>query len=133
MEFSPMPNASAAPSEAAAPIPAPLVLRPPNPIPAPAHALPPRAAANSKAGWRWFFSGGAAALTFAGVVWFLGSQFGVFGHDTREELPPEAESSRDSATITVTAEPVKFRPVERSVEAMGTLNAYEQVIISPKV
>lgn len=130
-----MPNVSAAPSEQTVQISqATVALRPSNPVPrsaegplhrAPSPSSPPRL--------KWFLSGGGAALALAGAIWFLGSQFGLLGHDSREGLPPDGESSRDTSATAVTVEPIAFRTVRRSVEAVGTLHAYEQITISPKV
>jgi RND family efflux transporter MFP subunit len=56
------------------------------------------------------------------------------GRPEKETLPPETGTSeRDPAAIVVTVEPVTFRPVQRSVEAVGTLYGYEEVSIAAKV
>lgn len=133
-----MPNVSAAPSEPTVQIsPATVALRPANPIPRSAEVPPlhssPHTAPHSKARLAWFLSGGAAALALAAALWFLGSQLGLLGHDKRDELPPEAAKTRNAGVTSVTVAPVAFRTVRRTVEAVGTLHAYEQITISPKV
>lgn len=139
MGYLPMPNVSAAPSEATVnisrsePNGATLALRPANPVPRRVDVPHEPAQASSRAGWRWFVSGGGTALAVAAALWFLGSQLGLLGHDSRDELPPDTAASRDPAVTSVTAEPVSFRKVRRSVDAVGTLDAYEQITISPKV
>lgn len=75
----------------------------------------------------WFLAFVVAPLAIA-AAWF------AFGRDhgpKKEQLPPDASVTRSA--VMVTAEPVNFRDVRRVVEAVGTLHAYEEVIISAKV
>jgi multidrug efflux pump subunit AcrA (membrane-fusion protein) len=73
----------------------------------------------------------ALAPVVLGGAWFL---FGGSGGDAREPWPAEeGQESRDRNVAAVTAEAVTFRPVQRTVEAVGTLVAYEEVSIMSKV
>ena len=55
-------------------------------------------------------------------------------HDARETLPDAVSApSRDADAILVTVEPITIRPVQRSVEAVGTLHGFEEVTLSAKV
>lgn len=57
-----------------------------------------------------------------------------FRRPEKETLPPETGTSqRDPDAVVVTVEPVTFRSVQRSVEAIGTLYGYEEVSIAAKV
>ena len=52
----------------------------------------------------------------------------------KDAWPAEAgKSARDPATVVVTVRPVEHRPVQRIVEAVGTLHGFEEVTISTKV
>jgi RND family efflux transporter MFP subunit len=52
----------------------------------------------------------------------------------REPWPAEAaEPERDAAAVTVTVAPVEVRPVQRTVETVGTLYGAEEVAIAAKV
>jgi RND family efflux transporter MFP subunit len=66
----------------------------------------------------------------AGGTWFaLGAS-----RRPKEALPPPAGlTPRDAGAVAVTSEPVTFRRVERTVEAVGTLWAYEDITISARV
>jgi RND family efflux transporter MFP subunit len=72
-----------------------------------------------------------------GWVWFvvlvaLGAAVGCGGQ--REPWPANAaESERDPAAVTVTVAPVDVRPVQRTVETVGTLYGAEEVSIAAKV
>jgi RND family efflux transporter MFP subunit len=67
-----------------------------------------------------------------GGGWFLFG--GRAGGDAREPWPAdEAQDAHDRSAISVTAEPITYRKVERTVEAVGTLHAYEEVSIMAKV
>ena len=68
----------------------------------------------------------------AGGVWL------AFGGASRGQPkdtlpPPSGLAQRDAGTVMVTAEPVGIRRVERIVEAVGTLHAFEDVTISARV
>jgi RND family efflux transporter MFP subunit len=68
----------------------------------------------------------------AGAFWALGGAERF--HDTRESWPENAPAAgHDGACVCVTAGPVTFRSVQRSVEAVGTLHGYEEVTLSAKV
>jgi RND family efflux transporter MFP subunit len=88
--------------------------------------------ATSKSSWRGKLLWGLVILVALGAA-------AVFvdarrGHSAKEPLPPEtAASARDPAAVMVTVEPVSFRSVQRSVEAIGTLYGYEEVSIAAKV
>lgn len=66
-----------------------------------------------------------------GVLFYIG---GAWTKDARESLPSDdlSESGR-SVGMMVTAEPVAFQPVQRIVEAVGTLHGFEEIVISAKV
>ncbi len=70
-------------------------------------------------------------IVAAGGFW----QYMYGGTDHRDELPPVEQSTTGETpdTVTVTVEPVSFRTVQRSVEAVGTLFGFEDVVISAKV
>jgi multidrug efflux pump subunit AcrA (membrane-fusion protein) len=56
------------------------------------------------------------------------------GRPDKQTLPPETEGTRgDPDAVTVTVEPVAYRSVQRSVEAIGTLYGFEEVSIAAKV
>jgi len=59
---------------------------------------------------------------------------GGWTRDRRDKLPPEDPAMPAGLKqLMVTAEPVVFRPVQRVVEASGTLYGFEEIIISAKV
>jgi RND family efflux transporter MFP subunit len=74
----------------------------------------------------------ALTLAGAGALWlYMG---GGFHKDERDKLPPdELATSAPPSHLMVTAEPVAFRPVQRVVEAVGTLYGFEEIVISAKV
>ena len=56
------------------------------------------------------------------------------GRPEKETLPPQTGATeQDPAAVVVTIEPVTYRSVQRSVEAIGTLYGYEEVAIAAKV
>src|SRR5688572_19809978 len=74
-----------------------------------------------------------AALVLVGgaAVWLFA---GAWKKDARDALPPEdPTASTGPRRLMVTAEPVVFRPVQRVVEATGTLHGFEEIVISAKV
>lgn len=89
--------------------------------------------AAKKAGWFSLLMFGALTLGLAGggYLWFTGG----FGKDTREKLPPETipETPVEGSGVTVTTETVTTRPIQRSVEATGTLHGFEEVTVTAKV
>lgn len=59
---------------------------------------------------------------------------GRIGSDHRAELPPDPlENVSRPEGMLVTAEPVTIRPVKRTIEAVGTLYGFEEVVVSAKV
>lgn len=75
--------------------------------------------------------GGAVLLILGGAGVFVRERL---DSSDKESLPPETDASkRDAAAVVVTAEPVAYRSVQRSVEAIGTLYGYEEVSIAAKV
>ena len=71
------------------------------------------------------------SIVLRAAVWLVVFQ-GCGGE--KEPWPAEPTSAaRDPAVVTVTVEEVTYRPVQRTVEAVGTLHGYEEVTISAKV
>lgn len=66
-----------------------------------------------------------------GGVWLLAGS-ALRGSD-RETLPPAPPVEGDPNAVRVTAAPVAIRPVQRTVEALGTFHGFEEVVISAKV
>jgi len=81
--------------------------------------------------WKRAFLGLLAIAGAAGWWTYSGSGW---ARDDREALPPNtmAEPAPRSGMM-VTAEPVVFRSLQRSLEAVGTLYGYEEIVISSKV
>ncbi len=75
---------------------------------------------------------GLFLLGALGLFWIVGGS-NLFSRSEREDLPPVTASPRDPGTVTITAAPVEFRPIQRSVVVIGTLFGYEEVAISAKV
>lgn len=76
-------------------------------------------------------------LTICGLVaiGLLGWTYatGRLTTDHREALPPEDSSALQRAPgLTVTAEPITIRPLKRTIEAVGTLYGYEEIVVSAK-
>jgi RND family efflux transporter MFP subunit len=69
------------------------------------------------------------AVTFA-AGWVLAG--GGARHAAKETLPPDDANGRDSSAVVVTVEPVTCRPVQRTIEAVGTLHGFEEVMISAR-
>lgn len=69
------------------------------------------------------------ATAFGTGWWFAHTQA---SHEDRIQLPKTAAKDFGGA-LPVTAEPVGYRTVQRTVEAVGTLHGYEEVSISAKV
>ncbi|CAN5292812.1 N/A [soil metagenome] len=54
--------------------------------------------------------------------------------DHRESMPPAVGlADSEAEAFAVTVQPVQFRPVNRAVEAVGTLHGFEEVSLSAKV
>jgi multidrug efflux pump subunit AcrA (membrane-fusion protein) len=77
------------------------------------------------------------SLVLAAVL--LGTAFLMFGSGAftgraRDPLPPDNPgASHHSGEVSVTAEPVAVREVQRALEVVGTLRGFEEVALSPKV
>jgi RND family efflux transporter MFP subunit len=69
------------------------------------------------------------ASAFGTGWWFALTQV---NHQDRIQLP-ETLSTDFGGALPVTAEPVGYRTVQRTVEAVGTLHGYEEVSLSTKV
>src|SRR5262249_3844294 len=78
--------------------------------------------------WLWAVVPGGAPVG-AGGTWVAG---GGMARNNKATLPADA-AARDPAAVAVTAEPVVVRDVPRTVQAVGSLHAYEEVILSAKV
>jgi RND family efflux transporter MFP subunit len=86
--------------------------------------------AAAKRGWAGKLLGPLLlAATFA-AGWVLA---GGGRQSEKEALPAEDPSGRDSAAVTITVAPVCYRPVQRTIEAVGTLYGFEEVVISARV
>ncbi len=66
-----------------------------------------------------------------GLFWLIGGSLLTRG--ARESLSADVTPTRDPRIVTITASPVVFRPIQRSVVVVGTLFGYEEVAISAKV
>src|SRR5262249_17478797 len=66
-----------------------------------------------------------------GAGWLLAG--GNAGRGAKEDLRADAAAQRNSAVVVVTAEPVMYRPVQRAVESVGTLYAFEEIAICARV
>jgi len=85
-----------------------------------------------KGAWRSRLLWGFVILLVLGAGGTLASR--NLGQSVKETLPPETGASeRDPAAVMVTVEPVAYRSVQRSVEAVGTLYGYEEVSIAAKL
>jgi multidrug efflux pump subunit AcrA (membrane-fusion protein) len=77
----------------------------------------------------------AALLVGAGILamaWTLG--YAGFGGSSREALPKEpAVPEVPAGAVAVTIESVSLRPVQRTIETVGTLHPFEQVLECAKV
>lgn len=66
-----------------------------------------------------------------GAGWLLAGGNFTSRHE-KEALPPMAGAD-DGDAVMVTVEPVSYRAIQRTVEAVGTLHGFEEVVISAKV
>jgi RND family efflux transporter MFP subunit len=74
---------------------------------------------------------GVILVILGGGGWYA---LGASKRAPKEALPPQTGlTPRDTGDVPVTAAPVEFRRVERTVEAVGTLWAFEDVTISARV
>jgi RND family efflux transporter MFP subunit len=88
------------------------------------------AAASAIRGWaRKLLGPLLLAGTFA-AGWVLAG--GGVRHSAKEALPPDHADGQDSAAVMVTVEPVGCRAVQRTIEAIGTLHGFEEVVISAR-
>jgi RND family efflux transporter MFP subunit len=71
-----------------------------------------------------------AAPVLLGAAWLVAGA--TFRPGDKEELPPE-EGGPDASAVAVTVAPVARRPLRRTVEAMGTLHAFEEVALAARV
>ena len=97
------------------------------------HSLSPQVPAkqSSKAGW--------SVLTWATVVTSIVASFGVGwwvannqASDHERMSLPEPDLELKSDSIVVTTEPIVYRDVQRYIEAVGTLNGFEEITLSSK-
>jgi RND family efflux transporter MFP subunit len=80
-----------------------------------------------KAIFVWLLSIVAAGLALG---WYLNAD----RQDHREGLPETTRvAGREDGAIPVTVEQVRFRPVQRTVDAVGTLHGFEEITLSAKV
>jgi RND family efflux transporter MFP subunit len=76
----------------------------------------------------------AALVVGAGLLamaWTLG--YAGFGGSPREALPPETATDVPAGAVAVTLQSVALRPVQRTIETVGTLHPFEQVVECAKV
>lgn len=67
-----------------------------------------------------------------GIFWMIAGH--SLTHGNVEHLPPEPpRGTNDPQALAVTASPIVVRPVQRTVEAVGTLYGYEEVVLRAKV
>ncbi len=91
---------------------------------------PVQAVSASGSAWRNLFF-----LLLVAVVGGLGWAFATsrLGEDHRATLPPESNADLPSVqTMLVTAAPVTVRSVKRTIEAVGTLYGFEEIVVSAK-
>ena len=65
-------------------------------------------------------------LGFCALFWLVAGN--LFPGDARESLPPESAPTREAGVVPVTVAPVTFRPIQRSVVAVGRLRERQVVI-----
>ncbi|MBL8798561.1 MAG: efflux RND transporter periplasmic adaptor subunit [Planctomycetia bacterium] len=93
---------------------------------------PERVGARRPFGW-W---GKLLALLGLGLAFGAGWHFaGQHQHEHAKEALPAATglAEWDRATVLVTVAPVTNRPVQRTVEAVGTLHAFEEIALASRV
>jgi RND family efflux transporter MFP subunit len=82
--------------------------------------------------WKGRLLAGGLLLAAAGMVWLLAGAV-LHGHH-KEPWPADApRSERDPDAVMVTSEPATCRPVQRLVQAVGTLHGFEEVSIAARV
>lgn len=88
----------------------------------------------SSSPWRKLIFTALGAVVVLGVGIWIANASGAFGGHERETWPEVTQVAQyEPGTVIVTVEPVGFRPVQRSVEAVGTLWGYEEVALGTKV
>jgi RND family efflux transporter MFP subunit len=93
-----------------------------------AHGRP----STAKRSWWAKLLWGLAVCIALGVGWEVASR--SVSQPEKETLPSDTGmTQRDPGAVVVTVEPVTWRSVERSIEALGTLYGYEEVAIAAKV
>lgn len=70
----------------------------------------------------------ATVACFCGIAWANFS-----GQSEPRDTLPTAATPRDPAVAVVTVEPLTMRAVERTIDALGTLHGYEEVVLSAKI
>jgi RND family efflux transporter MFP subunit len=81
--------------------------------------------------WQLWFWPSLCILSFFAGSYLLGSR-----HESttkRLSLDGQTHTNHDSQSVVVTSEPVVMRPIERTVDAVGTLHGFEEVDISSKL
>lgn len=76
---------------------------------------------------RWVF-----LLIAFGLGWLAANFRNEQGHKEGLEIK-EAADARAASSVSVTVEPVCLRPVQRTVEALGTLHGFESVTLSARI
>jgi RND family efflux transporter MFP subunit len=75
-----------------------------------------------------------AIAVAAGLSIWLATATGALGGHERENWPQATPvATHEPGSVVVTVEALAHRPVQRSVEAVGTLWGYEEVVLSTKV
>jgi RND family efflux transporter MFP subunit len=80
----------------------------------------------------WY--GGLLGVVFLALAFGAGWILSGGGHHEKEGLPAKVDlPHHEDDTIVVTVEPVAYRPVQRAIEAFGSLYGFEEVVISSRV
>jgi membrane fusion protein (multidrug efflux system) len=69
----------------------------------------------------------AAVAIVGGAAWFIGFRTGP------EHISPAAGGKPSAAPVTVEGAPVTTAPMERTIEAVGTMQSNESVIVRPEI
>jgi RND family efflux transporter MFP subunit len=79
--------------------------------------------------FRWFLAGGALAAAGGAAL-----MLGLSGPLSRGAPPTSGAERQNGVNVPqVSVAPVTFRPVQRTVEAVGTFDGYEEITVTPKV
>lgn len=85
----------------------------------------------AKTGWFRKVITVLAVVAACGVGWAYAT--GRLVEDHRATLPPESPEALEARPgVLVTAEPVTIRPLKRSIDAVGTLYGFEEIVVSAK-